>query len=278
LNPVTVRLYFSQQELDNLIAQSALSSSAFDNVNSIADLVVTKYQGPTEDGIFDLSDATDVQLIYPDSYGADLNGLYIEFDVNGFSEFWIHGADVPLPIELVSFIGTCDQDKNVIQWITASETNTSHYVLESSRDGFVWTEISEIPAAGTTTQTSFYQFEDQNTGLLTYYRLRQFDLDGQSELFGPISVHCEIEDNWLAVYPNPTNQHFTISIHASQFFENAKIELLDMSGRIVSVNMMDIFPGNTLLYFDGLSLGAGNYIIRVSNHNDKFLPIRLVKI
>lgn len=277
LSPVTVRLYFSQAELDNLIAQSALSSSAFDNVTSIADLVVTKYQGPTEDGIFDLSDATDVQLIYPDSYGADLNGLYIEFDVNGFSEFWIHGADVPLPIELVSFIGACNGGKNSIQWTTASESNTSHYIIESSRDGFVWTKIAEMPAAGTTNYSSFYAFDDFNSGVLTYYRLKQFDIDGQMELYGPISVNCEIESSWMNVYPNPTNQNFTLMIQSSKFFADARIELLDISGRIIMFDVMDILPGTTLLSYDADRIGAGNYIIRIVNYNDSFSPIRLVK-
>ena len=275
---VTLRLYFSQQELDELIQQSALSPSNFDNVTSIADLVVTKYQGPTEDGIFDLSDATDVSVIIPSDYGMDLNGLYVEFDVNGFSEFWIHGSDVPLPVELVSFIGACQTGKNSIQWTTASESNTSHYIVESSRDGFVWTQVAEIDAAGTTTHSSFYEIIDHQAGQLTYYRLKQFDSDGQMELFGPIRVNCEIETNLMTVYPNPTNDNFTLAIQSSQVFEDARIELVDMSGRIILVDVMDIFPGTTLLSYDAYRLGAGNYFIRVVNHNDKFKPIRVVKM
>lgn len=275
---VRVRLYFSQQELDNLIAQSALSPSAFDNVTGIADLMVTKYQGPTEDGTFDLSDATSVDMIFPDLYGSDLDGLFVEFDAIGFSEFWIHGSDVPLPIELVSLIGACQTGKNAIQWTTASESNSSHFIVESSRDGFVWTQVTEIDAAGTTSQSSFYEVMDHQAGLLTYYRLKQFDADGQMEMFGPISVNCEIETSLMTVYPNPTFENFTLAIQSSEVFEDARIELVDMSGRIIIVDVMDIFPGTTLLSYDAQRLGSGNYFIRVVNHNDKFKPIRVVKL
>jgi hypothetical protein len=54
----------------------------------------------------------------------------------GFSWFGAgSGNNNPLPVELVSFSGVCDNGLINLTWQTASEFNSSHFDVEKSRDG-----------------------------------------------------------------------------------------------------------------------------------------------
>jgi hypothetical protein len=177
---------------------------------------------------------------------------------------------------MTSFNANCAGDKVNITWTTASEFNASHYSLQTSRDGQTWTEVAEIAAAGTTSQESNYAYQDFLFGGVSYYRLVQVDLDGASEIYGPISVDCEISESSMTVYPNPTNNDFTVLIQTTESFENATIELVDLSGRAVEVKEMNILPGSTQVRFETKGIMPGTYIVRIKGENDKFTPIRVV--
>jgi hypothetical protein len=181
-----------------------------------------------------------------------------------------------LPVKLISFTAQCKNDIVTLKWSTASENNASHYSLQSSRDGSTWIEVAEIAAAGTTNQTTNYSYEDIAFGGISYYRLVQIDFDGTSTIFGPISVNCEINESSITVYPNPTDSDFNVLIQTTERFENASLELVDLSGRVVHVKNMNILPGVTVVKFETTNFNPGTYIVRVKGENNKFMPIRLV--
>ena len=196
-----------------------------------------------------------------------------------FSPFAVGpSASSALPVTLTSFAANCQNDKVVMHWTTASEYNASHYQLEKSRDGFAWLEVAQIEATGTTNQTSHYSYEDDNMGALTYYRLVQLDVDGKQEIFGPISVNCEIDGNLLLVYPNPSSENFTLNIQTNQTFEQAVIEMVDISGRVVLTQTQDIQVGTTTLHIHTENVQIGTYVLRIKGEGDTFSPIRVVKM
>jgi hypothetical protein len=207
------------------------------------------------------------------------NELFIDFATNSFSEIFamyngFNGS--PLPVTLTAFNAECMDTEVVVRWTTATEYNASHYNLQSSRDGLVWSDIARIEAAGTTNQTSNYSYTDRNFGALNYYRLVQVDFDGTTELFGPISAKCDIEASNMTVYPNPTDNDFSVLIETKEAIENAVIELVDLSGRTVQMKEMNITAGNTVVKFETKSMNPGTYIVLIKGMNDKFTPVRVV--
>lgn len=48
---------------------------------------------------------------------------------------------VPLPIVLLSFTGTCEENKISLEWVTASENNNDYFSIEKSIDGINWENI-----------------------------------------------------------------------------------------------------------------------------------------
>jgi hypothetical protein len=114
----------------------------------------------------------------------------------------------PLPIELISFTGRCDNRNIVLDWSTANEFNNVEFTAEHSTDGINWMAIGTIAGAGNSNTLLHYSFTcDPSTGNIDYYRLKQTDLNGEYNYSWLISIVNCIEnsgsDGW-AVYPNPT--------------------------------------------------------------------------
>ena len=127
--------------------------------------------------------------------------------------------DEQVPIELSSFVGSVIEDRVVLNWATASQTNNAGFRVLRSTDGETYEVVSELIAgAGTTDQLMDYMFED--TGVpaveVIYYVLEQIDLDGSVNRSNPIEVLLGARftlptEFASAVYPNPFNPRTTIS-------------------------------------------------------------------
>jgi hypothetical protein len=115
-----------------------------------------------------------------------------------------------LPVELTEFIGIPYPQWNVIKWTTASEHNSDYYMIESSIDGENWRNICQKPAAVNSTVELRYSFIDYDLNELTYYRLTQYDIDGQFKVYGPISVLKTITGKKIIGYINTAGQTINI--------------------------------------------------------------------
>ena len=124
-----VRLYFTDAEFNALKAVDS-------RLTAVTDMGVLKYQGPTEDGIYNPADATGLQTISPAdlNYGTAYGVNYAEFDVTGFSEFWM----AAVPAGALNFDGTDDgvivsnnpslqiNNGTIETWIKTSDAGSSY--------------------------------------------------------------------------------------------------------------------------------------------------------
>jgi hypothetical protein len=96
---------------------------------------------------------------------------------------------VPLPVELLYFEGDVYPSFNSLKWATASEQNSSHFIIERSTDGYYWREIVKKPAAENSNQLiNYYYLDNIEDFVLHYYRLIQCDIDGTNMIYGPIAI------------------------------------------------------------------------------------------
>jgi hypothetical protein len=94
-----------------------------------------------------------------------------------------------LPVELLYFEGTKLSKSNYLEWVTSTEYNSSHFIVEKSEDGYTWKEIGQQWAAINSTQEIHYDLIDNNVyPVINYYRLKQFDIDEENKEYGPISI------------------------------------------------------------------------------------------
>jgi hypothetical protein len=113
-------------------------------------------------------------------------------------------AAVPLPVELISFLGIKEGRNNRLLWSTASEWNNDFFTVEKTADGVLFESVLQVKGKGTTTEFSEYEVLDHTVEpTVNYYRLTQTDFDGKISRTELISI-----DNSITV---PTlNQEITL--------------------------------------------------------------------
>ncbi|MBO4739463.1 MAG: chitobiase/beta-hexosaminidase C-terminal domain-containing protein, partial [Bacteroidales bacterium] len=122
-----------------------------------------------------------------------------------YHDLILANVNANLPVELLYFHATCMGDAVQFEWATASETNNEYFTIERSSDAVNYEEVARIQGAGTTSQRSDYSFmADNNSSSMTYYRLRQTDIDGAEEVFSPVALQCTAEQATVVdIYPVP---------------------------------------------------------------------------
>ena len=112
-----------------------------------------------------------------------------DFNCNTQTLVYLITTSGALPVELLYFEGTKFPKSNYLEWATATEHNSSHFIVEKSEDGYTWTSIGQQWAAINSTQEIHYDLIDDNAyPVINYYRLKQFDIDGENKEYGPIAL------------------------------------------------------------------------------------------
>ncbi len=141
------------------------------------------------------------------SYVTGVNPITTSVYYYDISQFTIKGTLI-LPIELISF--NCDVvgDNILLSWLTAIEINNDYFHIEHSIDGFNWYSLQTIQAAGNSNNTLEYSFMHSPNSKINYYRLRQIDFDGNSEVFKAVvcSKEIEVEEVKEVIYYNVLGQ------------------------------------------------------------------------
>jgi|GEM_PF-1906793 len=119
----------------------------------------------------------------------------------------------PLPITLKSFTATnLNTGYTKLEWVTSLESNSSHFIVQRSRDGNSWENHGIEAAAGTTSIEQKYGFTTPTSNALDankkalqyYYRLQMVDKDGTYKYSDVLKVGGTGTSNptTLGNYPN----------------------------------------------------------------------------
>lgn len=184
-----------------------------------------------------------------------------------------------LPIELKEFTAEYQMEHDVVDlvWVTDSELNSSHFEVEKSTDGVNFRTISTVNAMGNSQYETHYYVVDEDPSVgVNYYRLNQFDVDGNSKYSEIRSVN--ILDNvydMLSVFPNPTTGRAEV-IFNSYSKEDVLLNVTSSTGNVL-VNMpVKAVNGGNRVELDMVDQASGVYIITVTT-KDKVYKTKLVK-
>ena len=178
-----------------------------------------------------------------------------------------------LPVTLTTFAADCVSDGVELKWQTISEKNSSHFVVERSSDMNNWVYVGELNAAGNSTDEINYELKDERKQNGTaYYRLVQYDKDGVSESFGPISSNCTTELP-MTVAPNPTADVTYVRVEVPSTAEY-KLRLVDVNGLVIEERKLQLPKGNNAILLDASALTAGVYFVELSGTNKR---VKLLK-
>lgn len=166
---------------------------------------------------------------------------------------------VTLPVSFISFDAKLNNSGTVdLTWLTASESNNSHFTILRSTDGSNFSQIAKITGSGNSVKQNQYQATDKNPAKgNNYYQLRQYDFDGKETVLATKVVNFSLKNNnEVSVYPNPTQDVLNIKFDAS-VYNNAK--LVDFNGNVLVSKVIELNQAQSS--FNIRDLPAGNYII-----------------
>lgn len=111
-----------------------------------------------------------------------------------------------LPIELLSFTGKAEENSILLNWTTATEINNEKFILEKSKDGFNFSELTQLPGSGNSLEAINYQYRDNSPySGINYYKLLQKDLDGKLNFSGITAINYLQKRSGIKIFPNPDN-------------------------------------------------------------------------
>lgn len=134
-------------------------------------------------------------------------------NLKDFCNFLARAGFSITPVEYLSFTAKYNSSdrSNEIKWVTASEKNNSHFIIQRAvNDIKSWEDLGEVSGAINSDMPIEYDFIDDQLPLVggnVYYRLKQVDLEGKSSLGEVVSVRVGAisgKGTWR-VFPNPNN-------------------------------------------------------------------------
>lgn len=260
---VKVRLYISKTEFDDLVNDP---TTALTNINQLKVFKNTDGCSP------EISTNPATQLTPTNTVAADLahgpNGYVLQVDVTGFSTFYFAESNAVLPLDLLTFTGSLQNNTaTLLKWKTNNEINTSHFIVERSIDGTNFNTIGSVTASGNSSTILNYSFNDADAAnqgaLILYYRLKVADLNGSFKYSNIINVSLPVTKGAITVSPNPASNELKAAI-TSPVTGNASWQIIDNAGRTIMYSNTLLKKGSNSISININQLAAGSYYLYIS--------------
>ena len=175
------------------------------------------------------------------------------------------GSTIVLPLNLISFSGSKQNNNALLQWTTANERNVRQFELQRSDNGQTFTTIGTVAPGNTS-----YSFTDANVFSnknLVFYRLKSIDVDGRFTYSNIIKLNAQ-SGSILTVSPNPVSN--VVSINGLKqkgdlLLYNAEGKLLQqkiVSAQTTTIDMSRYSKGIYLLQYKTINEVVNQKIIK----------------
>ena len=168
------------------------------------------------------------------------NGRYVRIQAVGYNmvklaEVEVVGKEFTIsPIELLAFTAEAapnDDIKSLLEWMTFSENNFSHFEIEHSTDNSFFNQIETVQGTGDSLSTTTYNYTHENPVYgKNFYRLKMVSNNG-SFSYSDVELVEFMNSKFLTIYPNPTNADFNIRIASNNWAE--RLIIFNTLGQII---------------------------------------------
>ena len=197
-----------------------------------------------------------------------------------------------LPVTWSGFTATKINQSVRLDWSTSSESNNEHFIIERAtrintpiishgkcagvdcddngeETSYDFRDIGKVNGAGNSDIDQYYTFADPSPSYgQNFYRLRQVDFDGKSNVSSIVTVYFEPKEDLeiLNLYPNPASDFLNIE-WTSATNEARIIYIYDLKGSTVFKMQSNSLAG---LHKDQLQLDLprGIYTLRIGSKEE----------
>ena len=166
-----------------------------------------------------------------------------------------------LPVTLTNFSVQSNNCIAVLNWKTATEQQSSHYDIETSKDGNRFTKIATVQSKNSIAGSS-YTYKLDGYTQAAWFRLKMADKDGRFtysavQKFNPACVAS------VQVFPNPAKSHATVAgLEAGM-----QVSPMNAEGKLL---WKQIAAGNTM-QIPVSTFANGLLLVQVKDNNGKIL-------
>jgi hypothetical protein len=197
---------------------------------------------------------------YSSAGNTGTDGDFVYFEPDGTPSYDNDGTCVyPLPIELLSFTAKAQHSTTKLDWTTASELNSSHFEIERSGNGWDFEAFGSVTAAGNSSSLLHYSMIDDAplTGV-SYYRLKQVDLDGNFTYSG-IQAVTHNASGFEIGDVSYGEEEVLVPLLGADDQTTFNVELYDLGGK----RIYQTSQSSTMFAISRNQLPSGMYILKV---------------
>jgi len=241
---------------DTVILNGSASGSA------IASYTWTKISGPASFSIVSASSAvTKVSGLVLGTYRFELRVV----DIRGFVSRDTVSVNVStiLPVNIVSFNAAMRNNKTSLTWVTASEVNCSHYIIERSSDGRNFTGIGQVVSNNRNQQSTYTATDHTPFGGMNYYRLVMVDRDGHTAYSKVIAVNMNSRQSFVTEKVQVTAGNIQLNVNSSKE-QVLTVVMADALGRIVFKKQVPLTAGTNTIAEPVRSAAKNVYYVKMS--------------
>ncbi len=207
--------------------------------------------------------STDPDFLLPPAFGnVDEVRILMEDEsgsLTGINNIQVAPANFVLPLTLLSFNASIEDNAVQLQWETAAEMNVSHFEIERSADGRSYNSLGRV--SSNANGGGRYSYLDNAAPSTQYYRLKMVDLD-LSFTYSHVLLVRNSAGTDLRVYPNPANSSVQLSIPRLDA-GNSYIRILNLQGVQLSTRNLNIQGQASTISMDVNTLRPGRYFIEI---------------
>ncbi len=195
---------------------------------------------------------------------------------NFYRSWTLNDRTVPLPIELINFEANCVNNKTVLSWCTATETNNRYFTIAQSTDGINFTPIDIVNGSGTSSQKHCYQYTVQaQQDATTYYQLWQTDVDQTVKKLKIISAQpCDGKTGNVTITNDGTKQ-VTLFLN-SLIDSNDEVEVHNTLGQIVMEQTISTQKGSNQFNLNLSYICNGIYYVSIIRNNQSLTSKKII--
>ena len=179
----------------------------------------------------------------------------------GVHDVWLIKLGSVIPVEMISFTSSAEENNVTLRWLTASERNNMGFEVERNMKikgvAVGWKAIGFIPGRGNSAEETEYIFIDKNLSAGEYtYRLKQIDYSGGFTYSAEVEAEI-LQPTGFGLYqnfPNPFNPETVIG-YGLQVPGRVRLKLFDVLGNEVAT-----------LLDEEKEAGYYNYELRIGNY------------
>ena len=150
-----------------------------------------------------------------------------------------------------------------MQWETTNEINSSHFNIQRSIDGVNFIAIGAVTSKG----GGNYEYIDNLSTIsqqpaTVYYRLQMVDKDGSFTFSKAVAVSLTKQQSALTIFPNPVQQNLYVQLAVIKA-EKLTLQVIDLQGKILQQQLVDVVIGNTSISINTGALAKGDYVLVV---------------